>query len=202
MVMIIKAWEEECGGSTTCTTSDQLGVWTNAPNTVGPKHQIELLQGHSGPSSQTTSTLVRSRSQPTAHIPILAPGQLVKMEEGRTANSVLVSSIPPLDDLWGAAQGQVSVGNHPGTWWEEASSAWHEVNIRTFYNVRKREACFHCFPPQLFIWKLSNLQKNCNSTMDAFQLNSVVNSLLPLLSPFLSVYFSPHPNPLKINCRH
>lgn len=49
-----------------------------------------------------------------ARIPILSPGQLVKMEEGRTAESVLLSSAPPLDDLreqprdsylWGTIQG-------------------------------------------------------------------------------------------------
>lgn len=36
--------------------------------------------------------------------------------------------------------------------------------------------------------------------MDTFQLNSVVNSLLHSLSPFLSFCFSPL-NPLKVGCR-
>lgn len=202
MVMIIKAWEEECGGSTTCTTSDQLGVWTNAPNIVGPKHQIELLQGHWGPSSQTTRTLVRSRSQPTAHIPILAPGQLVKMEEGRTANSVLVSSIPPLDDFGEQPRDRYLWETIQGLGGRRLPLPDMKLTLEHFIMSEKEKLVFTVFFPKLFIWKLSNLQKNCNSTMDAFQLNSVVNSLLPLLSPFLSLYFSPHPNPLKISCRH
>lgn len=130
-----------------CTTSDQLGVWTNI---VVPKHQIELLQGHSVPSSQTTRTLVSSKSQPTAHIPILAPGHIVKMEEGRTANSVLVSSTPPLDDFGEQPKDRYLWGTIQGLGGRRPPLPDMKLTLEHFIMSGKEKLVFTVFSPQLF----------------------------------------------------
>lgn len=76
-----------------------------------------------------------SSSHAHSPYPNLPPGQLVEMEEGRIGESVFISSAPPLDGL-----GEPSRDLMGRVLLFLTGSC-----IRTVYNVRKRETCFHCF---------------------------------------------------------
>lgn len=198
MVMAINVWKQSCGGSTTHTTSDQLGIWTNAWNIVKPEAPDRVFLGACSSSPHTTKTLASSRSYAYTPHPSSSPGSGEEAwEDCRFCAGQLYLF---LKWFGGVAQGQTTAENHPQTWGDEASSSWHKVALEHFIMSEEKKFVLFLFFSNFIIWKLSNLQKNCNSTMDTFQLNSVVNSLLHLLSPFLSFCFFPL-NPLKVGCR-
>lgn len=102
---------------------------------------------------------MRSRSQPTAHMPILAPGQLVKVEEGRTASSVRVSSIPPLGDLGEQPRDRYLWETIQGLGGRRPPLPDMKLTLEHFIMSGKEKLVFTVFPPNFLFENFQTYRK-------------------------------------------